>query len=169
MGRNFAAQQRGQMIKTLWYVVVMLLVPWHVLADVGGLLDKDSGIVTTPSPYSVSETMDRVEAAAKGVGATIFTRIDYQQMSKKVGVDVPPNQLLIFGRGKGGPFIVKEAPLAGIDLPFKALAWQDAQGKVWLSYTTGSYIDKRYAVKGAAESVKNIDETIAKIMTEALK
>jgi hypothetical protein len=66
------------MMKTLWYVVVMLLVPWHVLADVGGLLDKDSGIVTQPSPYSVSATMDRVDAAAKGVGATIFNRIDYQ-------------------------------------------------------------------------------------------
>jgi uncharacterized protein (DUF302 family) len=92
-----------------------------------------------------------------------------QEMSKKVGVEAPPNQLLIFGRGKVGPFLVKEAPLAGIDLPFKALAWQDAQGKVWLSYTTGSYIDKRYAVKGAAEYVKNIDETVAKIMTEALK
>jgi len=113
--------------------------------------------------------MDRVEAAPKGVGANIFNRIDYQEMSKKVGVEVPPNQLLFFGRGKGGPFIVKEAPLAGIDLPFKALAWEDAQGKVWLSYTTGSYIDKRYAVKGAAESVKNINETIDKIVSEALK
>ena len=150
-------------------VVAMLLVPLHVLAQAGGLLDKDSGIVTKPSQYSVSETIDRVEAAATGVGANIFTRIDYQEMSKKVGVEIRPNQLLIFGRGKGGPFLVKEAPLAGIDLPFKALAWEGAQGKVWLSYTTGSYIDKKYAVKGAAESVKNIDETVDKIMTEALK
>ena len=115
-------------------VVAMLLVPLHVLAQAGGLLDKDSGIVTKPSQYSVSETIDRVEAAAMGVGANIFTRIDYQEMSKKVGVEIRPNQLLIFGRGKGGPFLVKEAPLAGIDLPFKALAWEDAQGKVWLSY-----------------------------------
>jgi uncharacterized protein (DUF302 family) len=169
MRDNFAAQQGEQTMKTRWYVVVLLLVPWHVLAEVGGLLEKDSGIVTKPSPYSVSETMDRVETAAKGIGATIFNRFDYQEMSKKVGVEIPPNQLLIFGRGKGGPFLMKEAPLAGIDLPFKALAWQDAQGKVWLSYTTGSYIDKRYAVKGAAESIKNINETIDKIVSEALK
>ena len=147
----------------------MLLVPLHVPAQEGGLLDKDSGIVAKPSQYSVSETMDRMEAAAKGVGANIFNRIDYQEMSKKVGVEIRPNQLLIFGRGRGGPYIVKEAPLAGIGLPFKALVWEDSQGKVWLSYTNGSYIDKKYAVKGAAESVKNIDETVDEIMPEALK
>jgi uncharacterized protein (DUF302 family) len=90
-------------------------------------------------------------------------------MSKKANVDIRPNQLIIFGRGAGGPYIIKEAPLAGLDLPFKAIAWEDSQGKVWLSYTNGSYIDKRYAVKGAAKYVANIDETIAKIMGEALK
>lgn len=138
-------------------------------ADESGLLDKDSAVVTQSSKYSVKETIDRVEAAAKGVGANIFNRIDYQEMSKKVNVDIRPNQLIIFGRGAGGPYIIKEAPLAGLDLPFKAIAWEDSQGKVWLSYTNGSYIDKRYAVKGAAKYVANIDDTIAKIMGEALK
>ena len=138
-------------------------------ADESGLVDKNSGIVTKPSKYSVSETMDRVEAAAKGVGASIFARIDYQEMSKKVKVDIRPNQLLIFGRGAAGPYLIKEAPLAGIDIPFKALVWEDSQGKVWLSYTNGSFIDKRYAVKGAASYVKNIDEAIEKIVSEALK
>ena len=65
--------------------------------------------------------------------------------------------------------VAKEAPLAGIDIPFKALVWEDSPGKVWVSYTNGSFIDKRYAVKGAASYVKNIDETIEKIMNEALK
>lgn len=156
-------------MKRLLFVIVSLVFSSHAFADESGLRDKDSGIVTKPSKYSAKETMDRVEAAAKGVGANIFNRIDYQEMSKKVGVEVRPNQLLIFGRGKGGPYIVKEAPLAGIDLPFKALVWEDSRGKVWLSYTNGSYIDKRYAVKDAADSVKNIDETIEKIMGEALK
>ena len=66
-------------MRKLLPVVAMLLVPWHVLAQAGGLLDKDSGIVTKPSQYSVSETMDRVEAAAKGVGAHIFNRLDSQE------------------------------------------------------------------------------------------
>jgi uncharacterized protein (DUF302 family) len=130
--------------------VVMLSLTAFAFADESGLVDKNSGIVTKPSKYSVTETIDRVEAAAKGVDANIFNRIDYQEMSKKVKVEIRPNQLLIFGRGAGGPYIIKEAPLAGIDIPFKTLAWEDSQGKVWLSYTNGSYIDRRYAVKGAA-------------------
>lgn len=86
-----------------------------------------------------------------------------------LNVDIRPNQLLIFGRGAGGPYIIREAPLAGIDVPFKALVWEDSQGKVWVSHTNGSFIDKRYSVKGAASYVKNIDETIEKTMNEALK
>ena len=132
-------------------------------------LKKNADIVTKASKYSVPETMDRVEAAAIGVGANIFNRIDYQEMSKKADVDIRPNQLLLFGRGKGGPHLIKESPLAGIDIPFKALVWEDAEGKVWVSHTNGSYIDQRYLVKGAAQYVKNIDETIEKIMSEALK
>jgi uncharacterized protein (DUF302 family) len=157
------------MKELLGIVAAVLTLTAFAFADESGLLDKDAGIVTKPSKYSVKETIDRVEAAAKGVGANIFNRIDYQAMSKKVNVDIPPNELIIFGRGAGGPFIIKEAPLAGIDLPFKAIAWEDSQGKVWLSYIDGSYIDKRYNVKGAAKYVTNINETIEKIMSETLR
>ena len=156
-------------MRRLIFVIATVLLSLNAFGQDGGLIDKTAGIVTKPSKYSVKETIDRVEASAKGVGAHIFNRIDYQEMSKKVNVDIRPNQLIIFGRGAGGPYIIKEAPLAGIDLPFKAIAWEDAQGKVWLSYTTGSYIDKRYAVTGAAKFVANINETIEKIMGEALK
>lgn len=138
-------------------------------AQDGGALSSNTGVVTKASKYPVKETIDRIEAAAKGIGAHIFNRIDYQEMSKKVKVDVRPNELIIFGRGAGGPYIVKEAPLAGLDMPFKALAWEDAQGEVWVSYTNGSYMDERYAIKGAAKYVKNIDETIEKLISEALK
>lgn len=135
----------------------------------GGAFDTNTGIVTKPSKYSVNETMDRMEASAKSVGAHIFSRVDWQELSKKVNVEIRPNQLLIFGRGKGGPYIIKEAPLAALDIPFKAVAWEDASGKVWLSYTNGTYIDQRYAIGGAAASAKDIDATIEKITTEALK
>ena len=158
-------------MRNIFGVAGVLLLSLSVLAfaDESGLVDKNSGIVTKPSKYSVTETIDRVEAAAKRVGANIFNRIDYQEMSKKVKVDVRPNELIIVGRGAGGPHIVKEAPLAGLDMPFKALAWEDAQGKVWVSYTNGSYMDQRYAIKGAASNVKNINEVIEKLIAEALK
>ena len=135
----------------------------------GGVFDNNTGIMTKPSPYSVAETMDKMEASAKAVGAHIFSRVDWQEASKKVNVEIPPNQLLIFGRGKGGPYIIKEAPLAALDIPFKAVAWQDAQGKVWLSYTNGTYVSQRYAIGGAANASKDIDATIEKITNEALK
>lgn len=150
---------------------VLLLAGCATTAKVtpGGAFDTNSGIVTKPSKYPVSETMDRMEAAAKAVGAHIFSRVDWQELSKKVNVQMPPNQLLIFGRGKGGPFIIKDAPLAALDIPFKAVAWEDSKGKVWLSYTNGTYINQRYALSSAAASVKDIDETIEKITAEALK
>ena len=150
-------------------VIFAFALSFSVHAMPGGVLDSNTGIVTKASKYSVHETIDRVEDAAKAAGVTIFSRIDWQAMSKKVGVDIPPNELLIFGRGKGGPYIIKEAPLASLDIPFKAVAWQDADGKVWLSYTNGAYLDQRYAIKGAAKAAKDIDETIDGFTDEALK
>jgi len=135
----------------------------------GGVFDTNTGIVTKQSKYTVGETMDRMEASAKAVGAHIFSRIDWQELSKKVNVEIPPNQLLIFGRGKGGPYIIKEAPLAALDIPFKAVVWEDSTGKVWLSYTNGTYLSQRYAIGAAAASAKDIDATIEKITAEALK
>ena len=135
----------------------------------GGALDTNTGIVTKPSKYSVKETMDKVESSAKSVGATIFSRVDWQDLSKKVNVSIRPNQLLIFGRGKGGPYIIKEAPLAALDIPFKAVVWEDENGKVWLSYTNGNFVKQRYAIEGAAASAKDIDATIEKLTDEALK
>jgi uncharacterized protein (DUF302 family) len=140
-----------------------------VSTGAGGVLSSNTGVVTKPSKYPVNETMDRMEAAAKAVGANIFSRVDWQDLSKKVNVQIPPNQLLIFGRGKGGPYIIKEAPLAALDIPFKAVAWEDANGKVWLSYTNGTYINQRYAIGGASSAAKDIDATIEKITDEALK
>jgi len=143
------------MKKVFGIAAVMLSLSAFAFADESGLLDKNAGIITKPSKFSI--------------GANIFARIDYQQLSKKVNVDIRPNQLLVFGRGAAAPYLIKEAPLAGIDMPFKALVWEDSQGKVWVSHTNGSFIDTRYAVKGAASYVKNVDETIEKIMSEALK
>lgn len=152
-------------------ITLQLLVGCATTASItqGGVFDTNKGIVTKPSKYPVKETMDKMEASAKAVGAHIFSRVDWQELSKKVNVDIRPNELLIFGRGKGGPYIIKEAPLAALDIPFKAVAWEDANGKVWLSYTNGTYISQRYAIGAAAPSANDIDATIEKITTEALK
>ncbi len=114
----------------------------------------DRGIVDLPSRYSVPETLDRLEAILKEKGLTIFGRVDHSGEAKKVGLDMQPTQLLIFGSPKAGTPMMVAAPSLAIDLPLKALAWQDAQGKVWLSYNSPEYLQQRHNIP--ADLLKNI-------------
>lgn len=101
-------------------------------------------LITHPSPYPVPETLDRLEAILHAKSITVFARIDHSGEAEKVGLTMPPTQLLIFGNPKGGTPIMVAAPLAAIDLPLKALAWQDAEGKVWVSINDPRYLQGRY-------------------------
>jgi uncharacterized protein (DUF302 family) len=104
------------------------------------------GIISKASKYSVPETLDRVDALLQSKGIKIFVRVDHSGEAEKVGLKMPPTQLLIFGNPKGGTPVMMAAPTAAIDLPLKALAWQDADGKVWLSYNDPEYIKKRFGL-----------------------
>ncbi len=104
------------------------------------------GIISKASKYSVPETLDRVDALLQSKGIKIFVRVDHSREAEKVGLKMPPTQLLIFGNPKGGTPVMLAALTAAIDLPLKALAWQDADGKVWLSYNDPKYIKKRFGL-----------------------
>ena len=104
------------------------------------------GIISKASKYSVPETLDRVDALLQSKGIKIFVRVDHSGEAEKAGLKMPPTQLLIFGNPKGGTPVMLAAPTAAIDLPLKALAWQDADGKVWLSYNDPEYIKKRFGL-----------------------
>ena len=104
------------------------------------------GIISKASKYSVPETLDRVDALLRSKGIKIFVRVDHSGEAEKAGLKMPPTQLLIFGNPKGGTPVMLAAPTAAIDLPLKALAWQDADGKVWLSYNDPEYLKKRYGL-----------------------
>jgi uncharacterized protein (DUF302 family) len=114
----------------------------------------DRGIIDVPSPYSVPETLARLESILKEKGLTVFARIDHSGEAEKVGLQMRPTQLLIFGSPKGGTPLMVAAPRLAIDLPLKALVWQDAQDKVWLSYNTPEYLQQRHGFP--AELLKNI-------------
>jgi uncharacterized protein (DUF302 family) len=105
-----------------------------------------NGIVTLPSLYSVHETLDRLEVILREKGIKVFTRIDQAAEAAAVGLTMPPTQLLIFGNPKGGTPIMVAAPLAALDLPLKALAWQDVEGAVWVSFNQSSYLQTRFAI-----------------------
>ena len=104
------------------------------------------GIISKVSKYSVPQTLDRVDALLQSKGIKIFVRIDHSGEAEKAGLKMPPTQLLIFGNPKGGTPVMLAAPTAAIDLPLKALAWQDADGKVWLSYNDPEYLKRRYGL-----------------------
>jgi uncharacterized protein (DUF302 family) len=112
------------------------------------------GVISKASKYSVPETLDRVDALLQSKGIKIFVRVDHSGEAEKVGLKMPPTQLLIFGNPKGGTPVMLAAPTAAIDLPLKALAWQDEDGKVWLSYNEPGYIKKRFSLTD--EQVKTI-------------
>jgi uncharacterized protein (DUF302 family) len=103
-----------------------------------------NGIVSKASRYSVPETLDRLEAVLRAKGVTIFARVDHGGEAEKVGMKMPPTQLLIFGNPKGGTPVMLASPSAAIDLPLKALAREDDHGKVWLSYQDPEYFRNRF-------------------------
>jgi uncharacterized protein (DUF302 family) len=110
------------------------------------LMTSGEGVISVPSPYPVPETLDRVETALRAKGVKIFARIDHRAEAVSVGLDMPPTQLLLFGNPKGGTPAMLAVPTAAIDLPLKALAWQDHDGKVWLSYNDPAYLQRRFGL-----------------------
>jgi uncharacterized protein (DUF302 family) len=114
----------------------------------------DRGIIDVPSPYSVPETLKRLEDISRAKGLTIFARVDHSGEAEKAGLKMRPTQLLMFGSPKAGtPLMIAAARLA-IDLPLKALAWEDTHGRVWLSYNSPEYLRDRHGLP--EELLKNI-------------
>ena len=114
----------------------------------------DRGIIDVPSPYSVPDTLKRLEDIARAKELTIFARVDHSGEAEKAGLKMRPTQLLIFGSPKAGTPLMIAVPSLAIDLPLKALAWEDAQGKVWLSYNSPEYLRDRHGVP--EDLMKNI-------------
>lgn len=127
---------------------------------------QTNGLVAKPSKYSVAETIDRLEKVVKAKGITVFARIDHAGEADKVGLKLRPTQLLILGNPKTGTPVMIAAQSAAIDLPLKALAWEDANGKVWLGYNSAEYLKQRHNI--ADELVKNVG-AIAGLVDAALE
>src|SRR6202035_3616580 len=114
----------------------------------------DNGMVHLTSPYPVAETCKRLDSVLQSRGLTVFARIDHSGEAEKVGLKMHPTQLIIFGSPKGGTPVMVASPTMAIDLPLKALVWEDAGGKVWLSHNSPEYLQQRHNVP--ADLLKNI-------------
>src|ERR1700757_3836721 len=113
-----------------------------------------NGLVQVASRYSVDETMKRLQAAFASKGLQVFAVVDHSGEAEKVGLKMRPTKLLIFGSPKAGTPLMVAAPSLAIDLPLKALVWEDETGKVWVSYNGPEYLKKRHGIPD--DLVKNI-------------
>jgi len=126
----------------------------------------DNGMVHLASPRSVPDTLARLESILKARGVNVFARVDHSGEAEKVGLKMHPTQVLIFGSPKGGTPVMVAAPTVAIDLPLKALAWEDADGRVWLSYNSPEYLAKRHNIPDAL--VKNL-AAVTPLLEEAVR
>ena len=106
----------------------------------------DNGLIHLGSPHTVLETLARLETIVQKKGLTIQARVDHSGDAAKAGLQMRPTKLLIFGNPKAGTPLMIASPSLAIDLPLKALVWEDDEGKVWLSYNSPNYLKERHAI-----------------------
>jgi uncharacterized protein (DUF302 family) len=119
------------------------------------------GVVTKPSKFSVTETLEHLENMIRSKGLTIFARIDHSGEAERVGLKMNDAKLLIFGSPKAGTPLMIASPLLALDLPLKALVWKDNEGRVMVSYNRVTYLTNRYSLPdNLAKNIAGIDPLI---------
>ena len=106
----------------------------------------NNGIVNKPSKHSVEQTVEALSNILKSKGVAVFALIDHSGEAEKVGLKMRPTKLLIFGNPKAGTPLMLASPGSAIDLPLKILVWEDARGKVWVSYNSPEYLRERHGL-----------------------
>jgi uncharacterized protein (DUF302 family) len=129
---------------TVLSLALAILMSAATLAQDGRTEETVTGFVKIPSNHSVAETLDRLVLELHSRGMKVFARIDFSADANEAGLEMPPTQLLIFGNPKTGTPLMTARPSAAIDLPLKALAWEDSEGNVWLSYNSPEYLAARH-------------------------
>jgi uncharacterized protein (DUF302 family) len=113
------------------------------------------GLITKRSSFGPEETMKRLEAEVKAKGLTVFAHVDHAAGAAAVGLSLRPTDLLIFGNAKGGTPLMQATQSIGIDLPLKALVWQDADGVTWVSYNDPAWFANRHGLDESSQATVN--------------
>jgi uncharacterized protein (DUF302 family) len=128
------------------------------------------GLVSIRSNNGPQETMDRLDAAVKARGMTVYAHIDHAAGAAEVGLPLRPTDLLIFGNARAGTPLMESIPTIGIDLPLKALVWQDIAGNTWVSYNDPAWLARRHRLEpgsdGTTAAMSAMLEAIAKAAAE---
>jgi uncharacterized protein (DUF302 family) len=126
-----------------------------------------SGLTTIRSHFDHKETLNRLDAAIKAKGMTVFARIDHAAGAAEAGLTLAPTELIIFGNARGGTPLMQSVQTVGIDLPLKALVWEDASGAIWLSYNEPSWIAQRHDVANAEPIVSKMAAVLSAMSRKA--
>ena len=134
---------------------------------VSSLAAAAEGLLVLKSPYSANDTMNRLEAQVKQRGLNVFARIDHAAGAAKIGKTLRPTEVIIFGNPQGGTPFMECAQSVGIDLPLKALVWEDASSQVWLGYNDPGFLGQRHGVPQCAV-IENLRKALAGITSAAV-
>lgn len=138
---------------------VRLIAAWLLVASTFfwfGPLRAADGLVVKPSVYDVAETVDRLETALGEKGIAVLVRVDHAANASGAGLDLPPTELLIFGNPKLGTPLMQSAREVGIDLPMKALVWEDEAGDVFLAYNAPAWFAERHEIQDREEVIETM-------------
>ena len=149
------------MKKTVMLIIMVMLLPMVVHAD--------QGLITKQSAFSVKETIDRLENVLNKKGITVALRWAHHDKAAGAGIELRPTELLIFGNPKLGSHMFTSNQTAGIDFPMKALAWQDKDGKVWLTYNNPAFLANRHGITDRGEIVAKMTGALNKFSDIATK
>ena len=127
---------------------------------------KGSGLIDIRSSHSVDETVEKLKGILQAKGIALFALVDHSGAAIKAGMKMRPTKLLIFGNPKAGTSVMLAAPSSAIDLPLKILIWEDAQGKVWVTYNSLAYLQERHNLPPEVLPNINVIEALAEKAAE---
>jgi uncharacterized protein (DUF302 family) len=121
---------------------------------------SETGLVNVASAHSASETLQRFEKILHAKGVEVFAKVDHAQGAKSVGMTLRPTTVILFGNAQVGTPLMQSRQTAGIDLPLKALIWEDENGKVWLAYNRADYVARRHGIADKDETVNAMNAAL---------
>ena len=125
------------------------------------------GVISAKSAFNVEETANRIESILNEKGMTIFKRVNHSEGAANVGIDLRATELIIFGNPKVGSPLMQCQQTVAIDLPQKALIWEDSESQVWISYNDPRYLEKRHNISGCEEVLSKIEKALSGIISKA--
>jgi uncharacterized protein (DUF302 family) len=156
----FSSKKGGSTMRHLLFILIGIMC-------FASLACADNGIISIKSSHDVKVTADRLENNLTTKGMTVFIRINHAQGAQKVGIKLRPTEVIIFGNPKVGTPLMQCGQSVAIDLPQKALIWEDEAGQVWLSYNDPKYLAKRHGIKDCADIIKKIETALGNFANAA--